>query len=56
MKRIIDALKKTAITLGIALGIGTLWFCIIRFFSPEMAVMIIFMLIASYTFYLHYKK
>ena len=56
MKKITDALKSTAITMGIiALG-GTVWFCIIRFLNPEMAMATIFMLCTIFMFTLYYKK
>jgi hypothetical protein len=56
MKRVINALKSTAITLGIGLVFGITWFCIIRFFSPEAAMAIIFAILAVGTFYINYKK
>ena len=56
MKKITDALKSAAITMGIiALG-GTVWFCIIRFLNPEMAMATIFMLCTIFMFTLYYKK
>jgi hypothetical protein len=56
MKKITDALKSTAITMGIiALG-GTVWFCIIRFLNPEWTLATIFMLCTIFMFTLYYKK
>jgi len=56
MKRVTDALKSTAITMGISALVGTAFFCIIRFLNPEMAMATIFMLCAIFIFTLHYKK
>jgi len=56
MKRITDALKNTAITMGISALIGTAIFCIIRFLNPETAMATIFMLCTIFIFTLHYKK
>jgi hypothetical protein len=56
MKKITDALKSTAITMGIiALG-GIVWFCIIRFLNPEWTLATIFMLCTIFMFTLYYKK
>jgi hypothetical protein len=56
MKRVINALKSTAITMGISALIGTAIFCMIRFLNPEMAMATIFMLCTIFIFTLHYKK
>lgn len=56
MKKITDALKSTAITMGISALVGTAMFCIIRFLNPEWAMATIFMLCAILVFSLHYKK
>lgn len=56
MKKITDALMKTALTMGISLLVGIIWFCIIRFLDPEWALATIFMLCSVFIFYLYYKK
>ena len=56
MKKIKEALKRTAITLGIGLVFGVTWFCIIRFLNPEAAMAVIFLALVVGTFYMHYKN
>jgi hypothetical protein len=56
MKKITDALKSTAITMGISALVGTVWFCIIRFLNPEWALATIFMLCTIFIFTLYYRK
>jgi hypothetical protein len=56
MKKITDALMKTARTMGISLLVGIIWFCIIRFLDPEWALATIFTLCSVFIFYLYYKK
>lgn len=56
MKKITDALMKTALTMGISLLVGIIWFCIIRFLDPEWALATIFMLCSVFIFSLYYKK
>jgi hypothetical protein len=56
MKKITDALMKTALTMGISLLVGIIWFCIIRFLDPEWALTTIFMLCSVFIFSLYYKK